>query len=96
MAEYPDSYAKDGYGALYVTAAVDDYTLGEYYSGRITADEFLAEVRVKFGESRELAARQGEYRKCDVGQTHFWLFCFYPRKRQAAGKCFRAVMESCY
>ncbi|KAJ7738566.1 hypothetical protein B0H16DRAFT_91500 [Mycena metata] len=84
IAEFPDSYANDGYGATYFNAAVADETLGAYYEGLITAAEFLAEVRVKVGETVNLPNRQQGYNGCNFRQTHFWLSCFYPKKRKAA------------
>ncbi|KAJ7034916.1 hypothetical protein C8F04DRAFT_1182915 [Mycena alexandri] len=86
LAEFPNSYADDGYGAIYFIAVVDDHTLGDFHSGHISTAEFLARVRVKVGEAGHLTSRQRGYRHCDVGQTHFWLFAFYPNKRKAAEK----------
>ncbi|KAJ7023011.1 hypothetical protein C8F04DRAFT_1193827 [Mycena alexandri] len=86
IAEFPDSYANDGYGATYFNAVVADETLGAYYEGLITAAEFLAEVRVKVGETVNLPNRQQGYNGCNFRQTHFWLCCFYPKKRKAAEK----------
>ncbi|KAJ7027819.1 hypothetical protein C8F04DRAFT_1189215 [Mycena alexandri] len=86
LAEFPNSYADDGYGAIYFIAVVDDHTLGNFHSGHIFTAEFLARVRVKVGEAGHLTSRQRGYRHCDVGQTHFWLFAFYPNKRKAAEK----------
>lgn len=86
MAEFPDSYANDGFGAIYVVAVVDDETLGMFISGRISATDFLLKVRVKLGETSDLPGRQVGYKKCNSGQTHFWLFCFYPDKRKASGE----------
>ncbi|KAJ7027199.1 hypothetical protein C8F04DRAFT_1267342 [Mycena alexandri] len=86
IAEFPDSYANDGYGTTYFNADVADETLGAYYEGLITAAEFLAEVRVKVGETVNLPNRQQGYNGCNFRQTHFWLCCFYPKKRKAAEK----------
>ncbi|KAJ7020425.1 hypothetical protein C8F04DRAFT_1196696 [Mycena alexandri] len=44
VAEFPNSYANDGYGATYVTAVVKDETLRDYHSGHITSTELLAQV----------------------------------------------------
>ncbi|KAJ7022171.1 hypothetical protein C8F04DRAFT_1194737 [Mycena alexandri] len=86
VAEFPNSYANDGYGATYVTAVVKDETLGDYHSGHITSTELLAQVRVKVGEAGHLTTRQRGYQRCNLGQTHFWLFCFYPKQHKAAEK----------
>ncbi|KAJ7015822.1 hypothetical protein C8F04DRAFT_1205036 [Mycena alexandri] len=43
-------------------------------------------VRVKVGEAGHLTTRQRGYQRCNLGQTHFWLFCFYPKQRKAAEK----------
>ncbi|KAJ7027830.1 hypothetical protein C8F04DRAFT_1189225 [Mycena alexandri] len=84
LTEFCDSYAKDGPGALYVTAVAANCAWQNFFSGLITADEFLAELRVKVGHAHNLPVRRGKYRRCDVGQTHFWLYCFYPKKRIVA------------
>ncbi|KAJ7020203.1 hypothetical protein C8F04DRAFT_1196955 [Mycena alexandri] len=86
LAEFPNSYADDGYGAIYFIVVVDDHTLGDFHSGHISTAEFLARVQVKFGKAGHLTSRQRGYRHCDVGQTHFWLFAFYPNKQKAAEK----------
>ncbi|KAJ7041305.1 hypothetical protein C8F04DRAFT_1177135 [Mycena alexandri] len=86
IAEFPDSYANDGYGATYFNAVVANETLGAYYEGLITAAEFLVEVRVKVGETVNLPNRQQGYNGCNFRQTHFWLCCFYQKKRKAAEK----------
>ncbi|KAJ7028745.1 hypothetical protein C8F04DRAFT_1265701 [Mycena alexandri] len=74
-------WIRDGPGALYVTAVAANRAWQNFLSGLITADEFLAELRVKVGHAHNLPVRRGKYRRCDVGQTHFWLYCFYPKKR---------------
>ncbi|KAJ7716839.1 hypothetical protein B0H16DRAFT_1740935 [Mycena metata] len=84
IAEFPDSYANDGYSATYFNAVVADETLGAYYESLITVAEFLAEVRVKVGETVNLPNRQQGYNGCNFRQTHFWLSCVYPKKRKAA------------
>ncbi|KAJ7036024.1 hypothetical protein C8F04DRAFT_1258393 [Mycena alexandri] len=93
LTEFRDSYAKDGPGALYFTAVVDNGTRQQYDSGLITADAFLAELRVKVGHAKKLPVRQGQYRKCNVGRTHFWLFCFYPSKRILAEQICHLCMD---
>ncbi|KAJ7163658.1 hypothetical protein C8R46DRAFT_1036421 [Mycena filopes] len=86
LIEHPDSYALEGPGAVYVTAVVDNATLDDWLKNRIDHDQFLARFRVKVGESSDLPARQDNYRACDVGQTHFWLYAFHLDRRQAAEK----------
>ncbi|KAJ7751075.1 hypothetical protein B0H16DRAFT_838935 [Mycena metata] len=93
VAEFPDSYANDGLGAIYVVAVVDDDTLEMFISGRISAANFLLKVRVKLGETSDLPLRQLGYKKCNGGQTHFWLFCFYPDKRKASEKMCHALFQ---
>ncbi|KAJ7751084.1 hypothetical protein B0H16DRAFT_839281 [Mycena metata] len=83
LAEFrdPDPYVKEGPGALYVVALAANDTVEQYRCGLITAHDFLAQLRVKVGHAHNLPVRRRKYRKCDVGQTHFWLYCFYPEKR---------------
>ncbi|KAF8147651.1 hypothetical protein K438DRAFT_1989559 [Mycena galopus ATCC 62051] len=84
--EYPDSFTNEGFGPLYICAVVDDYVLGEYHSNLISRHEFRANLRVKVGNAKNLSTRQRHYRPCDVGQTHFWLFCYHPKRRIVAEK----------
>ncbi|KAJ6565066.1 hypothetical protein B0H10DRAFT_2239242 [Mycena sp. CBHHK59/15] len=80
--EYTGRFAKEGYGAIYVTAVVEDYFLGQFYSGQIGVAEFLEHMRVKVGHAADLPMRRKRYSKCDFRQTHFWLFCFRPHQRK--------------
>ncbi|KAJ6618082.1 hypothetical protein B0H10DRAFT_2218036 [Mycena sp. CBHHK59/15] len=80
--EYAGRFAKEGYGAVYVTAVVKDYFLGQFYSGQIGVAEFLEHMRVKVGHAADLPTRRKRYSKCDFCQTHFWLFCFRPHQRK--------------
>ncbi|KAJ7764101.1 hypothetical protein DFH07DRAFT_956117 [Mycena maculata] len=81
--EFPGRFAREGYGAVYVTAVVEDYFLGLLYSGQMNAAEFLGHMRVKVGHTTDLPSRRKGYSKCNVAQTHLWLFCFHPRQRMA-------------
>ncbi|KAJ7769619.1 hypothetical protein DFH07DRAFT_938160 [Mycena maculata] len=81
--EFPGRFAREGYGAVYVTAVVEDYFLGLFYSGQMNAAEFLGHMRVKVGHTTDLPSRRKGYSKCNVAQTHLWLFCFHPRQRMA-------------
>ncbi|KAJ7738572.1 hypothetical protein B0H16DRAFT_1729803 [Mycena metata] len=95
LAEFrdPDPYVKEGPGALYVVALAANDTVEQYRCGLITAHDFLAQLRVKVGHAHNLPVRRRRYRKCDVGQTHFWLYCFHPEKRIAAGKFFYLIFN---
>ncbi|KAJ7033946.1 hypothetical protein C8F04DRAFT_1183700 [Mycena alexandri] len=66
LTEFCDSYAKDGPGALYVTAVTANRAWQNFLSGLITADEFLAELRVKVGHAHNLPVRRGKYRRTNV------------------------------
>ncbi|KAJ7742952.1 hypothetical protein DFH07DRAFT_1063624 [Mycena maculata] len=83
FAEFPGRFAREGCGAVYVTAVVEDYFLGLFYSGQMNAAEFLGHMRVKVGHTADLPSRRKGYSKCNVAQTHLWLFCFHPRQRMA-------------
>ncbi|KAJ7718865.1 hypothetical protein DFH07DRAFT_1067973 [Mycena maculata] len=83
FAEFPGRFAREGCGAVYVTAVVEDYFLGLFYSGQMNAAEFLGHMRVKVGHTADLPSRRKGYSKCNVAQTQLWLFCFHPRQRMA-------------
>ncbi|KAJ7016079.1 hypothetical protein C8F04DRAFT_1282791 [Mycena alexandri] len=87
LTEFRDSYAKDGPGAMYVTAVAANNAWKKFCSGLLPADDFLADLRVKVGHAKKLPVRQRQYQKCDVDQRHFWLFCFYPKRRILAEQC---------
>ncbi|KAJ7016072.1 hypothetical protein C8F04DRAFT_1203435 [Mycena alexandri] len=80
LTEFRDSYAKDGPGAMYVTAVAANNAWKKFCSGLLPADDFLADLRVKVGHAKKLPVRQRQYQKCDVDQRHFWLFCFLPQE----------------
>ncbi|KAJ7738604.1 hypothetical protein B0H16DRAFT_94127 [Mycena metata] len=94
LTEFRDSYAEDGPGAIYVTAVAANDTWNNFCSGLLTADDFLAELRVKVGHTKDLPVRQRRYRKCDVGRRHFWLFCFYPKQRILAEQMCHLCMDA--
>ncbi|KAK7030151.1 hypothetical protein R3P38DRAFT_3189104 [Favolaschia claudopus] len=77
-------YKLEGHGDLYVVACVADKVLDDYRHGRINADELYAEVKLKLGHSKKLPRRRAEYRHCDVGQTHVWLYAFRVERRYLA------------
>ncbi|KAJ7769613.1 hypothetical protein DFH07DRAFT_768885 [Mycena maculata] len=58
-----------------------------HWISRITTlgalDLFLGHIRVKVGHTTDLPSRRKGYSKCNVAQTHLWLFCFHPRQRMA-------------
>ncbi|KAJ7751039.1 hypothetical protein B0H16DRAFT_837135 [Mycena metata] len=94
LTEFRDSYAEDGPGAIYVTAVAANDTWNNFCSGLLTADDFLAELRVKVGHTKDLPVRQRRYQKCDVGRRHFWLFCFYPKQRILAEQMCHLCMDA--
>ncbi|KAJ7747158.1 hypothetical protein DFH07DRAFT_962631 [Mycena maculata] len=81
--EFPGRFAREGCSAVYVTAVIEDYFLGLFYSGQMNAAEFLGHMRVKVGHTADLPSCRKGYSKCNVTQTHLWLFCFHPRQRMA-------------
>ncbi|KAJ7718761.1 hypothetical protein DFH07DRAFT_784822 [Mycena maculata] len=82
LVEFGGRFANEGWGAVYVTAVVEDYFLGLFYSGQIDVAEFLDHIRVKVGHTADLTSRRKRYTKCNFRQTHFWLFCFRPQHRK--------------
>ncbi|KAJ7776952.1 hypothetical protein DFH07DRAFT_951571 [Mycena maculata] len=82
LVEFGGRFANEGWGAVYVTAVVEDYFLGLFYSGQIDVAEFLNHIRVKVGHTADLTSRRKRYTKCNFRQTHFWLFCFRPQHRK--------------
>ncbi|KAJ7742927.1 hypothetical protein DFH07DRAFT_777551 [Mycena maculata] len=82
LVEFGGRFANEGWGAVYVTAVVEDYFLGLFYSGQNDVAEFLDHIRVKVGHAADLTSRRKRYTKCNFRQTHFWLFCFRPQHRK--------------
>ncbi|KAJ7040534.1 hypothetical protein C8F04DRAFT_1177875 [Mycena alexandri] len=85
LAGFPSIFAREGPGFLYVLGLVDDWILGDWHAHRIGDKEFLAHFRFKIGVAVDVPRRQRGYRKCDVLQSHFWLWSFRVRNRMVAG-----------
>ncbi|KAK7000158.1 hypothetical protein R3P38DRAFT_3219034 [Favolaschia claudopus] len=78
------AYKLEGHGDLYVVACVADEVLDDYRHRRISAGELYAQVKLKLGHTKKLSRRRAEYRYCDVGQTHVWLYTFHVKCRYLA------------
>ncbi|KAJ7504125.1 hypothetical protein B0H11DRAFT_2221572 [Mycena galericulata] len=81
----PNLYVREGFGAMYLCGRIDNVTRDEYRAGRITREDFLDRLYVKVGHAQVLPVRQRAYEKCDDGQTHLWILCFYPDRRIVGG-----------
>ncbi|KAK7000148.1 hypothetical protein R3P38DRAFT_3219024 [Favolaschia claudopus] len=78
------AYKLEGHGDLYVVACVADEVLDNHRHGRISAGELYAQVKLKLGHTKKISRRRAEYRYCDVGQTHAWLYAFRVKRRYLA------------
>ncbi|KAJ7727096.1 hypothetical protein B0H16DRAFT_1735363 [Mycena metata] len=88
LAGFPSRFAREGPGFVYVLGLVDDWNLGDWHAHRIGDSQFLDHFRLKIGVTVDVHKRQLRYRKCDVFQSHFWVWSFRVRNRMVAGESF--------
>ncbi|KAJ7027362.1 hypothetical protein C8F04DRAFT_1189640 [Mycena alexandri] len=93
LAGFPSIFAREGPGFLYVLGLVDDWILGDWHAHRIGDKEFLAHFRFKIGVAVDVPRRQRGYRKCDVLQSHFWLWSFRVRNRMVAERLCHVLLD---
>jgi hypothetical protein len=81
----PDLYKLEGDGQLYVTTCIDDADVQAFRSGTLTAPALREKLSFKLGHTNSLACRRPQYRKCENGQTHLWLWSYDVDQRYVAG-----------
>ncbi|KAJ7732556.1 hypothetical protein B0H16DRAFT_1732750 [Mycena metata] len=93
LAGFPSRFAREGPGFVYVLGLVDDWNLGDWHAHRIGDSQFLDHFRVKIGVAVDVHKRQQRYRKCDVFQSHFWLWSFRVRNRMVAERLCHTLLD---
>jgi hypothetical protein len=78
-----DLFKLEGAGQLYVTTCIDDTDVQAFRSGTLTAPTLREKLSFKLGHTSSLACRQ--YRKCENGQTHLWLWSYNVDQQYIAG-----------
>ncbi|KAJ7776954.1 hypothetical protein DFH07DRAFT_979191 [Mycena maculata] len=77
---FPGRFAREGCGAVYVTAIVEDYSLGLFYSGQMNAAEFLGHMRTHlwlfcFHPRQRMATERMCHICFDMKDTRAYLVC---------------------
>ncbi|KAJ7458405.1 hypothetical protein B0H11DRAFT_1924833 [Mycena galericulata] len=67
-------FAREGPGSCYNVACVKDADIVLYRDGVLTGVQLLERMVWKVGHTNDIERRQGEYGRCDKGQTHIWRF----------------------
>ncbi|KAJ7026436.1 hypothetical protein C8F04DRAFT_1268076 [Mycena alexandri] len=94
LAGFPSPFAREGGGLLYVLALSDDWDLGDWLDPHgMSTRQFLNKLRVKIGVALNVANRKVHYRKCDLRQTHFWVWSFPVRNRLVAERLCQTVLD---
>lgn len=78
-----DLFKLEGAGQLYVTTCIDETDVQAFRSGTLTAPTLREKLSFKLGHTSSLACRQ--YRKCENGQTHLWLWSYNVDQQYIAG-----------
>jgi hypothetical protein len=87
-------YKLEGRGKIYVTTCISDADVDEYRNGTLTGDDLRAKLQFKVGHTSSLTRRCCQYRKCENGQTHIWLWSYDAPQRYLAGEC-GLVLHTC-
>ncbi|KAJ7845310.1 hypothetical protein B0H13DRAFT_1908455 [Mycena leptocephala] len=77
-------YKLEGRGKIYVTTCVSNADVDKYRDGTLTGDDLLAKLQFKIGHTSSLKRRCRQYRKCEKGQTHIWLWTYDAAQRYLA------------
>ncbi|KAJ7832407.1 hypothetical protein B0H14DRAFT_2592073 [Mycena olivaceomarginata] len=77
-------YKLEGWGKVYVTTCVSDADVDEYRNGTLAGDDLVAKLQFKVGHTSSLTRRCHQYRKCEKGQTHIWLWSYDAAERYLA------------
>ncbi|KAJ7700949.1 hypothetical protein B0H16DRAFT_1748874 [Mycena metata] len=93
LAGFPSRFAREGPGFVYVLGLVDDWNLGDWHAHRIGDSQFLDHFRLKIGVTVDVHKRQLRYRKCDVFQSHFWVWSFRVRNRMVAERLCHTLLD---
>ncbi|KAJ7732562.1 hypothetical protein B0H16DRAFT_1732757 [Mycena metata] len=93
LAGFPSRFAREGPGFVYVLGLVDDWNLGDWHAHRIGDSQFLDHFRLKIGVTVDVHKRQLRYRKCDVFQSHFWVWSFRVRNRMVAERLCHILLD---
>ncbi|KAJ7752482.1 hypothetical protein DFH07DRAFT_959398 [Mycena maculata] len=97
-------FAREGPGSCYNVACVKSTDIELYQGGGLTGAEFLARLVWKVGHTNDIERQQGEYGRCDKGQTHIWVChwvvarrCYCERLAQLQQQCDggRLIIEPC-
>jgi hypothetical protein len=82
---HPDLFKLEGGGQIYVTTCIDDADVQAFRNGTLTAPALRDKLTFKLGHTNSLARRRPEYRKCEKGQRHLWLWYYEVDRRCVAG-----------
>ncbi|KAJ7743200.1 hypothetical protein B0H16DRAFT_1727928 [Mycena metata] len=93
LAGFPSRFAREGPGFVYVLGLVDDWNLGDWHAHRIGDSQFLDHFCLKIGVTVDVHKRQLRYRKCDVFQSHFWVWSFRVRNRMVAERLCHILLD---
>ncbi|KAJ7629932.1 hypothetical protein B0H17DRAFT_1217954 [Mycena rosella] len=93
LAGFPSRFAREGPGFVYVLGLTDNWNLGDWHAHWIGNKEFLDNCRIKIGVAVDVPKRQARYRKCDVLQSHFWLWSFCMRNRMVAERLCQTFLD---
>jgi hypothetical protein len=78
-------FKNEGRGSLYVTTYVEDTDVEMYRRGALTREDFLANLVCKLGHTKNQARHVRDYRKCEKGQSHIWMWYYEVDRRYLAG-----------
>ncbi|KAJ7732569.1 hypothetical protein B0H16DRAFT_1466777 [Mycena metata] len=93
LAGFPSRFAREGPGFVYVLGLVDDWNLGDWHAHRIGDSQFLDHFRLKIGVTVDVHKRQLRYQKCDVFQSHFWVWSFRVRNHMVAERLCHILLD---
>ncbi|KAJ7441405.1 hypothetical protein B0H11DRAFT_2252152 [Mycena galericulata] len=87
-------FAREGPGSCYNVACVKDADIVLYRDGVLTGVQLLERMVWKVGHTNDIERRQGEYGRCDKGQTHIWV-CHWMVARRCYCERFAQLQQLC-